>query len=194
MASSPALATAVGGAADLLDRAATIVDACQALQGAATEAVQRRVAPGGRLDPERMTEEQSAAHGLAWLATYVEALRQLLGWAVRLDEAGGLGERERLLLETALDEYVARIRGGIPISQVELIRPADLGLEPARLERILEPALAAGAGPSGSARRRLAALIADGGTGNPGLDHDLEMMADQIRRFVDARVVPQAQR
>ena len=37
---------------------------------------------------------QHALHGLAWLATYVEALRQMLGWARRL-EAEGRARRDR---------------------------------------------------------------------------------------------------
>ena len=61
--------------------------------------------------------------GLAWLATYVEALRQMLGWAERLESAGRLGELEALILQAAYGEYLAQIAGGIPMSQGEIRAP-----------------------------------------------------------------------
>ena len=53
----------------------------------AIEAVRAAVAPDGALDPARLEREQHAVHGLAWLATYVEALRQM----PRLGGAAGGG-------------------------------------------------------------------------------------------------------
>jgi (2S)-methylsuccinyl-CoA dehydrogenase len=41
---------------------------------------------------------QHAAHGLAWLATYVEALRQLAAWGRALSDAGRYGRMEELIL------------------------------------------------------------------------------------------------
>ncbi|HEX6144524.1 MAG TPA: acyl-CoA dehydrogenase family protein [Geminicoccaceae bacterium] len=194
MASTSAAAAPLRAAPSPVDRAAAVVDACQALQGAAIEAVRQRVAPAGELDPELMIRDQRALHGLAWLATYVEALRQMLAWAVRLDAAGGLGELERLLLETAFAEYLARIRGGIPISQVELVRPADFGLGAAQVDAILDP-VPAGIDDPREIQARLATLIEDGATGASGFaSDDLELIGGQIRRFVDDRVVPEAQR
>ena len=71
---------------------------------------------------------QAAAHGLAWLATYVEALRQMLGWAKRLEAEQRLSEFERLLLTAAFGEYLAQIAGGIPMSQGETVRLGALGV------------------------------------------------------------------
>ena len=42
-----------------------------------------------------------------------------------------LGEIEELLVQIGLGEYLAQIQGGIPMSQGEIVRPADLGLAPA---------------------------------------------------------------
>jgi (2S)-methylsuccinyl-CoA dehydrogenase len=56
---------------------------------------------------------QHQAHGLAWLATYVEALRQMTGWAARLEADGRLGELEALLLTAAVGEYAGQIAGGL---------------------------------------------------------------------------------
>ena len=88
-----------------------------------------RVAPGGNVEPERFATEQLAAHALAWMASYVEALRQMRNWAVRLDEGGKLGEIEALIVETAYGEYLAQLAGGIAMAQGEFARPQDLGLD-----------------------------------------------------------------
>src|SRR5436305_1489606 len=111
--------------ADPLADTGTALGAARGLLDAATNTLRARLAPGGRADAERLEREQHAAHGLAWLKTYVEALAQLQGWAERLREAGRLDERERLILEVAFGEYLARIAGGIPMSQGEFVRPHD---------------------------------------------------------------------
>src|ERR1700676_5306601 len=53
------------------------------------------LAVGGRLHDG----EQRATHALAWLATYVEAVRQLCAYAERMHAAGRLGELEQLMVE-----------------------------------------------------------------------------------------------
>ena len=78
--------------------------------------VRRRVGEAG------LDAVQHAAHGFAWLATTVEALRQMTGWAQRLSEMGGFGEVERSILDIAFAEYLAQIAGGIPMSQSEVVR------------------------------------------------------------------------
>ena len=54
-----------------------------------------RVSSGGRVSNAALEADQFAAHGLAWMATYAEALRELAAWAAALDAAGRLGETER---------------------------------------------------------------------------------------------------
>ncbi|MCE3249708.1 MAG: acyl-CoA dehydrogenase, partial [Geminicoccaceae bacterium] len=79
-----ASARALGAAAELLTRA--------------TDAVRALVTRDGTIERALLEREQHAVHGLAWLATYVEALRQLHGWAQRLDEIGRASCRERVWL------------------------------------------------------------------------------------------------
>jgi (2S)-methylsuccinyl-CoA dehydrogenase len=86
------------------------------------------VASDGVVEPQRFMAEQFASHAFAWMASYVEALRQIRNWAVRLDEAGMFGEIEALILEVAYGEYLAQLAGGIPMAQGEFARPQDLGL------------------------------------------------------------------
>ena len=62
----------------------------------AQRAISARIAPDGGVDGALLETEQFAAHGYAWLSTYVEALRQMLDWGERTDKAGQFGEREAL--------------------------------------------------------------------------------------------------
>jgi len=152
-------------------------------------------ATGGPGGPEAA---QAALHGLAWLATYVEALRQMLGWGRRLTTSDRFGEAERLLLSAAFGEYLAQIAGGIAMSQNETVRLADLGV--ARVEaQSFEQQVAEliDQGTSSTVRARLASIIAqqsDATTlGDTGLDDTLTEMRTQMRRFAEAEVLPYAQ-
>src|SRR5438105_4428837 len=84
---------------------------------AAVGAVRARVAAEGRVSGTLLDREQRAAHGLAWFATYTEALRQLAAYAQRMTEAGRLGELEKLVVRVGFGEYLAQMLGGIPMSQ-----------------------------------------------------------------------------
>ena len=99
------------------------VAAAERILQAAKSAVRRKVENAGQID-----KVQHAAHGLAWLATYVESLRQMHRWAQRLGEDGRAGELERLILAAAFSEYLAQIAGGIPMSQGEIVRLGQLGV------------------------------------------------------------------
>jgi (2S)-methylsuccinyl-CoA dehydrogenase len=153
-----------------------------------------RVAPTGNVEPERFATEQLAAHTLAWMASYVEALRQIRNWAVRLDEGGKLGEIEALILETAYGEYLAQLAGGIAMAQGEFARPQDLGLDDGEIAPLRTGAAGSLSAGAAAARLRLGTRLAEGGFGDIGVDDPtLEMVRDQVRRFAEREVVPHAQ-
>jgi (2S)-methylsuccinyl-CoA dehydrogenase len=182
---------------------ADLLDLCQAALGAADDlyqnartAVAALVKSEGRIDPAAVDANQFAVHGFAWFATYVESLREMLGWARRLDGEGRLGELETLILQAAYGEYLSQMSGGIAMSQVEVVRPADMGVGAAALSSFRTPAvetLTAG-GNTAEVRGRIAELVADGlDTGNfgdLGLDETLGMVRDQFRRFTEEQVAP----
>ena len=150
----------------------------------------------GRLSPEALEHHQHAAHGLAWLATYAAALRCLAAHAAALDRGGRLGELEHLLITAAFCEYLSQITGGIPMSQTEFVRPADMGLEPGDLAFLHEPALFQFTSADiPDIRRRIVALIAATPSltfGDCGLDDTLGEMRTAMRRFSDTEVAPHA--
>jgi (2S)-methylsuccinyl-CoA dehydrogenase len=172
-------------------------DAAATLLAEATLAVRRRVMVEDQLADQLLDREQRAAHGLAWLATYAESVRQLAAYAERLHASGRLGEIERLLIQIGIGEYLAQIHGGIPMSQGEIARPADFGLSAAavaaRLAGVLEGLTASGPVEQ---RARLVELMRahhDATVGDCGLDAMLTSIRDEMRKFADNEVMPQAQ-
>ena len=113
---------------ELIATLAQAAAAVEALLGDAQRAVAEKVVREGRANARLVDKEQRATHGLAWLATYVEAIRQLAAYAQRLGATGGFGEIEDLLVRIGAGEYLAQIVGGIPMSQSEIVRLGDLGV------------------------------------------------------------------
>jgi (2S)-methylsuccinyl-CoA dehydrogenase len=172
---------------NLLPLARQALSAAEALVEEARMQIRDRV--GARIDNAALEREQFAAHGLAWYATYATALRQMLEWAERLDAAGQFSEREQLILQAAFGEYLAQMAGGLAMSQGEIARPADLGIEEAASRLMADKA--AGTlmrqGNTAAGRQRLAALIADGNFGEAALgDESLAMIRDQFHRFAES--------
>jgi (2S)-methylsuccinyl-CoA dehydrogenase len=184
---------------DLLELCDGALKAAETLYGAARRGVRTRVFdPERGLDLERLDRNQNAAHGLAWMATYVEALRQMLRWARALKEEGRLGETEKLILQLAYAEYLAQLTGGIAMSQVEIVRPHDLDVAEEDFEhfRTSEVKRLILAGSAEIVWARLSELLSEnaesGGFGQTGLDEDLVMVRDQFRRYADERIKPHA--
>lgn len=172
---------------DLLHLCRSALPALERFEAEARRLLQARVAPAGRPDVELLEKEQFAAHGLAWLATYVAALRESLHWAERLQAGGALGELEALILQAGWGEYLAQIVGGIALSQVEIVRPQDLGLEQEAIQRLLTPEVCRliSFGNGAAVRQRIAELSFDGHFGERGLDETDALIAEQFRRFAD---------
>ena len=179
---------------DLLAQVAGVVAPLDTVLETATDHVRSMVTEGGKVKPALLEAQQRAAHGLAWLATYVEAVRQMQAWAGRLSDGGRMGDMESLILQIGVGEYLAQIIGGIPMTQGEILRPSDIGLTTGDLAPLQGSALLAGNAPA--ARARLVALMRENHGratfGASGLDDELEMIRDQFRRFADERVAPNA--
>ena len=167
---------------------------------AAKQTLSEHVTEDGRVSSTALEQHQFAAHGFAWMATYVEALRQSLGWAERLENAGNLGDREALQLQMVFGEYLAQLAGGIAMSQGEVVRPADLGMDESEVEALRRSAAGRliARGNTAGARADLADLIAEspesGDFGNLDLDETLALIRDQFRRFSDEKIMPYAHR
>ncbi len=167
------------------------------LLGRAVVLVREKVSANGALDNALIEREQHAAHGLAWLATYTEAIKQMTLYAKRLTEAGRFGELEALLTQIGVGEYVTQILGGIPMSQTEMVRFHDFDLAVEDRDTFVTPAIIALIkGNTPQVRLRAITLMRDiesgGSYGDGGLDDTLEAMRGEMRRFVEAEVKPHA--
>ncbi|PRY19856.1 (2S)-methylsuccinyl-CoA dehydrogenase [Aliiruegeria haliotis] len=190
--------------APLLDELLSLTKASiapvDALLSKAIDTVRARVLEGGRVSGALLEENQTAAHALAWLATYAQSLRQMQAWAERLEAQGKFGEIEQLLHQIAFGEYLLQIQGGIPMSQGEIIRVRDMGLDAMEdLATFATPEISALCqnGNSQRARTRLVELMQEQAAnvtfGATGLEDELEMIREQFRRYAVERVEPYAQ-
>ena len=165
---------------------------------AAKETVKSLVSKDGRVSSGLMEQHQAAAHGLSWLATYHESMRQMQNWATKLSDAGEFGEAEQLLHQIACGEYHAQIVGGIPMSQGEIVRLSDIKI-PAAVQQEYQNAAVMNLianGNTQAARTRLVELMQEQAGnvifGASGLDEELEMIREQFRRFSVDKVEPHA--
>jgi (2S)-methylsuccinyl-CoA dehydrogenase len=182
---------------DLVSLARTAALDIQVLSAEAGRRLRAKLVEDGRLSTARLDEEQHAAHALAWLSTYATAIGELASFAERLTGDGRFGETEALLVRIGIGEYLDQVFSGIPMSQVETARLADLGIpyrEAARfrtnaIDTLIEE------GNTAENRARLVELIGQAGggvIGDPGLDETLEAIRSEMQRFAAVEVEPRA--
>jgi (2S)-methylsuccinyl-CoA dehydrogenase len=187
-----------GQISDLIPLLKSAAEAANTLRDRSREAVAGKVGQGGKIDGEALEREQHAAHGLAWIATYAEALNQVASYARRMSDEGRFGEMEALLAQIGAAEYAAQLAGGVPMSQGEIARTHELGVS----EKDQTAFLTANVrdlitGTTAATRARAIALIrgSQGAVsyGDTGLDETVTAMREEMHRFSEAEVVPHAQ-
>jgi len=182
---------------DLFARASAGLEAAERLHEVTRGTLAALLAPQGKVSGALLERHQLAGHGLAWQATYVAALRETLAWAQRLDRAGRFGALEQAILHLGFAEYLAQLSGGIPMSQTEIIRPADMGVPAEALARFqADPALAALSELEAldAARRLLAKSATENLLGADHLEDEmLEATQATFLRFAANEIEPFAQ-
>ncbi len=136
---------------------------------------------------------QAQQHGLAWVATYAQALVQLANYAHHLTTENRLKGLEEHLLCIVFGEYLHQLKGGVMMSQNEFIRPSDFGLEDGYFTgEACQWLLTHGNTPA--RRHYVAELMASQTTtrADSGLDDTHQLISDQFARFADERVAPYA--
>jgi len=182
------------GQGDFLSRMADAIVVLDELLDRAVARIRDLVSVDGAISAKRIEQEQRATHGLAWLATYVESVRQMAAYAQRMTAEGRFGETEGLILRIGVGEYLAQIIGGIAMNQGEIIRLSDMGLAGADLDGLNSDAIAGliADGNRTDTRARLVDLIrsAHGAAtpGDAGLDETLDAFRTEMRRFAQSEV------
>ncbi len=146
---------------DLLALSKDAVPAAEAVLETARARVSSLVSQNGRVSGALVEANQTAAHGLAWLATYVQSLREMDRWAQALATDGKFGEMEQLILQITFGEYLWQIYGGIQMNQGEILRLQDLGLTQDDMRALMTPSVMTLTqdGNTQDARMRLVALM-----------------------------------
>ncbi len=164
----------------------------------AKEQVSKLVLVDGKISKDHLNQEQHAAHGLAWIATYKETLREMLNWATNLESENKFTEYEKLILQIIFSEYLCQIKTGIPMSQLEAIRPQDLGLKNGLFNEIDNSSFndLILNGNETKDRLELANIVRESlssnNFGSLGLDETSSMIRDQFNKFVEEHVTPYA--
>ncbi|ODA66112.1 hypothetical protein A7A08_02965 [Methyloligella halotolerans] len=86
---------------DLIAKLKGASEAAATLCKKATESLAKSLAPNGKVDGAALEREEHAAHGLAWVTTYAEAIREAANYAERMNGEGRFGEMEALLTQVA---------------------------------------------------------------------------------------------
>ncbi len=142
-----------------------------------------------RLSTRHIDSEQRAAHGFAWVATSISALEALHDW---LAANGGSNPLDAKVARLGFAETIAQLIGGLPMSQNELFRPRDLGLDEAA--QTLAAACSAVLEQDHAATRAEVTQALAAGLWPSESFHDAELDAirSQFRKFTDAEILPHA--
>lgn len=181
---------------DLLALTEAAIAPVDAIVAVARDRLREQLSVDGRVSSALVEQNQTAAHGLAWFATYAQALRQMQNWAKALSADSRFGEVEALIHQIAFGEYLSQICGGIQMNQGEVLRLQDMGLGPQDMRAMMLPEvqILTQSGNTQAARVRLVALMQERGAeitvGASGLDAELEMIRAQFRRYAVEKIEP----
>ena len=169
-----------------------VVDAIAQLYQTALTRLRAEVTQGGKLQRAKLESRQVAAHGLAYLATELEAARQMAAWAARVG-----GDFEQRLAAAYIGEVARSVGSSIELGPCESVDVHELGVSDADLAKtVLAPEVLQFSAEHARSEHYLAIAkhAKDAGYGALGLDDStLEDIRAQFARFTDDKVIPRAQ-
>ena len=148
---------------------------------------------GDRIDNQLLEIHQFQTHGFAWFETYRIGLRETLNWFSRLAEEGKASEIDASITIFAFAEYLTQMRNGIMMSQSEIIRPNDLGLEDSDFNFLNEKDVKdlVETGLSDKIKKVIVDSLDKDIFASLGLnDETLEMIQDQFKKFTEEEILP----
>ena len=149
----------------------------------------------GRISSSLLNDNQYKTHGFAWFETYRISLRETYKWYKRLSEADTATRLDSLVLAGAFAEYLSQMRDGIMMSQSEIIRYHDLGLDASDFsffnDRDISDLIAYGLDEN--VKLEIVDHLDKGQFPSLGLgDETLDMIQDQFKKFTDDEILPHA--
>lgn len=149
----------------------------------------------GAGDADTLTREQHVVHGFAWVASSVAAIEAAVDWAQRGAVAGAFSQVDELVLRIGLDEYLAQLIHGVPMSASETVRMQALGAHEAVGTLQRDPAVSQFLthGSTAETRAQLVAALVSGARPCESLgDETLDLIREQFRAFTADRITPHA--
>jgi len=170
----------------------SVVDAIARLYALAHARMKERVFENGKISSKKLDQQQVPVHALAYLATELEACRQVLAWSERVG-----GEYEAQIAKTYIADVGRALRAHVDLGACEQVGIHELGITDEDLRTtLLRPEVAAFCDEHAAADKyiALAKQAETKGLGNSGLDDEvLEDIRSQFAKFVDQEVIPKAQ-
>jgi len=149
----------------------------------------------GRISSSLLNDNQYKTHGFAWFETYRISLRETYKWYKRLSEANTATRLDSLILAGAFAEYLSQMRDGIMMSQSEIIRYHDLGLDSSDFSFFDEKDVSdlITYGLDENLKIEIVDHLDKGQFPSLGLgDETLDMIQDQFKKFTDDEILPHA--
>ncbi len=148
-----------------------------------------------RIDNHLLEINQFQTHGFAWFETYRIGLRETLNWFMRLQENNLAKEIDASITLFAFAEYLTQMSNGIMMSQSEVVRPVDLGLEQKDFEFMNEVSIKdiIDVGLSDKIKKTIVDSLDKDVHADLGLnDETLDMIQDQFKKFTEEEILPYA--
>jgi (2S)-methylsuccinyl-CoA dehydrogenase len=158
----------------------------------ARDQLRAQVIENGKLDRQKLEQRQVAAHALAYLATELEASRQIADWSERVG-----GDLAYAMAGAYVGEVARTLGSSVDLGACESFDVREFGLSADDLQQTVraDDVLAfAAAAASTEVYLQIAKRAASGNYGALGLDDStLEDVRAEFSRFADEQVIPVAQ-
>ena len=100
-----------------------VIEAIEHLYQRAHDNVKALVSDNGKISAKKLNSHQLEAHAVAYLATELEACRQMASWAERVG-----GDYELKVARAYVGEVARSVVGGVDLGACESISLGDLGI------------------------------------------------------------------
>jgi (2S)-methylsuccinyl-CoA dehydrogenase len=173
----------------------SILDKLEILSNKSKDFLKSALTKDSRIDNQLLEIKQFQTHGFAWFETYRIGLRETLNWYTRLANDDKASEIDASITLFAFAEYITQMSNGIMMSQSEIIRPKDLGLENNDFNFINEKEIKdlIDIGLSDKIKKVIVDSLDKDVFASLGLnDETLEMIQDQFKKFTQEEILPYA--